>query len=158
MYFSFKKKIILKAGLSVNVNFSFKFRKSTIKSSIIFFFFSLRYQQSGILHFILWYMYTNACFPLLSPIWYLKKNIFITEHCNVRFLIHVENAIHVFEKKIECKKLIKPMFRIYPARMGKVFARHKNQFLLVGIVNVELNESLKFSESLDVIFACHMVE
>lgn len=56
------------------------------------------------------------------------------------------------------QKLIKPMFRIYLARMGKVFARHKNQFLLVGILNVELNESLKFSESLDVIFACHMVE
>lgn len=56
------------------------------------------------------------------------------------------------------QKLIKPMFRIYPARMGNCLQEHKNQFHMVEILNVELNESLKFSESLDVIFACHMVE
>lgn len=56
------------------------------------------------------------------------------------------------------QKLIKPMFRIYPARMGNCLQEHKNQFHMVEILNVELNESLKFSKSLDVIFACHMVE
>lgn len=36
------------------------------------------------------------------------------------------------KKKIECKKLIKPMFRIYPARMWKVFVRAQKSISLGG--------------------------
>lgn len=75
----------------------------------------------------------------------------------MHFLIHVDDAVHVFEK-IWKQKLISQCSSCYPAIMGKVFARAQKSISPGGNFKCVVKWIFKFSESLDVIFACHMLE